>query len=274
MLRLTAVVILLHLVFLVACRPLSRERDSWIRLEKRLLLNMSSLCQPCLAGQFAPVNCSLLPENSTLKCTDGTCAINNSLSCTLCPPGQFQPVKHPKTRCFNCTPGTFAKGNGTIECALCTRGFYCNLTQMKAPFACLPGFICPGLGTIYPLPCPKGFSCPNAAMTVGFACPSGWYCEGGLAQPEPCPEGFYCPSLAAEPIPCNWLFQAPPSSATCAPSPAFFVVVVISGLVVIVFAIWLWLTLSKRALERAERDRSSEITNLIPKATGPTYAGL
>jgi len=245
---------------------------------KRHAMNLTQLCCACTPGHFSTPNCSIMPANASQHCDVGFCAVNATSGCTptlctQCSAGTFQPGSK-SGKCQNCTVGTFSKIQGAAECALCWRGYYCNSSRMTAPLPCQPGYYCPDLALEYPLPCPPGYSCPIPVMVAGRPCDPGWYCRGGLWPPAPCPSGSYCPGSTAEPVPCLWLFQSGLVAASCSPSPAFFVVVVVSGLVVVVFAIWLWLKLSKRALERAERDRASEITGMIPKPTGPTYSGL
>eukprot|EP01125_Pyxidicula_operculata_P002271 TRINITY_DN12170_c0_g1_i1.p1 TRINITY_DN12170_c0_g1~~TRINITY_DN12170_c0_g1_i1.p1 ORF type:complete len:283 (+),score=10.65 TRINITY_DN12170_c0_g1_i1:53-850(+) len=239
--------------------------------------NTTNLCYPCGPGFVANTNCTILPgttqDSPPCDGRAGWCVAGAVSNCTPCGPGFYQPNSvgilcdtcgygyyNPydgQSECLSCEPGNFCPRGANKVQVPCGLGYYCPDWNMYRGFLCQPGTVCLSQGTINPVKCSAGF-----------------YCTGGSNPMMVCPINFYCPEGSGSATPCPWLFTSPVESYSCDPTLEFYLVVGFASCLLLVGIIFIWYEASKRIKAKIDNTVSAEITNLIPKADGPSYTGL
>jgi len=110
-------------------------------------------------------------------------------------------------------------------------------------------------------------------MREGKLCPGGEYCAGGMSLPQVCPEDTKCPEGSSSPEPCPALFKSPRHSRNCSPSVGFWIILGATGVVLIIVGVIIIIRFTHNP-EKQQTKEEKEISDLIPKATGPQYSGL
>jgi hypothetical protein len=238
---------------------------------------VTSNCTPCPAGSY----------NS----------VTNATQCLPCPRGYYQPHEG-QSNCSVCVPGSYQNNTGQPYCLSCGFGYYnpnWGSTSRNACLVCDPGYFCPSLQTKLPIDCPPGYFCPNYALREPIPCPAGFYCaKSCTVQPIVCPAGSYCPIGTSNPLTCSFLFTSREQQSSCYPTVAFYLIIILAGLVATIFLGWIARRLLQRirAKKRNQHYQSqsqsqsqfstqsftqhhTETSRLIPEPIdGPCYSGL
>jgi len=283
------------------------EEEVVIRGRKRGGDDPIEICRPCPPGSFS--------NTGNLRC--GNCGpgwCTNITYCILCPVGTYSNRSN-STECTDCSDGFIAKNKNTTKCSSCRAG-ETSSSDHTVCHACAPGTANPRPGGQC-LPCLRGqfqanynsyncTPCPPASwndqigqatcvncgqghwgVAVGASapdacsdCPEGYYCpQPRTTKPLPCPSDHYCEKGSADPSSCPFLFQSPAISTTCRPSTYFYLIFAGLGGLVLVFAVVVWITVSRYRSKKKKKSRPpkgrSEVESLIPEPLpGPVYNGL
>jgi len=274
-------------LFLVVLLPLYSEG---------IILNWTNLCVKCEAGEQVEddckgacveldgycdfdIGCPLCKEgffspngSKCQECEAGSYSDEEgSAKCNLCDPGQFQPERG-QNKCLVCSPGTFGdtKGSTTPEnCKKCPMGNFCvnGIIQI-----CGLGKYCPQEGMMQPLLCPRGSYCNKENSSTHENCEKGYYNdEEGRIECRECPANEYCPENGmSRPHGCYFLMESRPRSTECKFGNAFYIVMGIAVIQVIVIISIVIVT----KIKNEKQKQVDENAKIIPTPTGPKYTGL
>ncbi|KAF4665918.1 hypothetical protein FOL46_003363 [Perkinsus olseni] len=118
-----------------------------------------------------------------------------------------------------------------------------------------------------------GYYCANGTSSI---CPPGFFCPiAGTSGPIPCPEGYFCKQGFQEPVSCPWFSQCPRGATNQIPTWGAIFIIVVIGIIVAAFSIWLWLyrrNKEKNATSQgAAHQRTTEIYNSVVQALTGVY---
>ena len=157
---------------------------------------LGQICHICPYSTWVGYRYSSFGERSS-PCTDD-CSIGRyseagSPSCTLCPPGKYNPeVRQPS--CIACVPGQFSAQLGAASvCTACFAGRFSNSTGVTSCEKCKGGFYQPSAGQVSCISCVAG-KASNADATDCIQCESGTFVLSNTCQD--CPAGRYAPTAA------------------------------------------------------------------------------
>jgi len=255
--------------------------------------NWTSICFPCKKG-FESKNCTKFcnqtgfceyPFNCTI-CNPGNYSTNGSV-CKPCPPGQYNEVEG-QSNCFDCPVGTYQPNFGSVKCISCMDGKY-SLTKGAASsnscLSCEQGYFCRsghkhtcGYGNYCPynemiqsMPCEPGHYCPRDNGTTMMPCRIGTYSnDAKTTQCKDCDVNYICPREGMkEPQSCPLIMQRNVNEKACHFGEAFYVILAIGILQVIVIGTVVIILISRRMKTKPDESK------LIPTPKGgPSYEGL
>ena len=172
-------------------------------------VNGTAACTLCSRGKYSTVTAAI-SETACQGCPfytyspDGSGLLTN---CT-CNKGYTGPDG---VECTSCAPGTFKDVNGSVACALCSRGKYSTSTAAISEYTCqgCPSYTSSGLGSgmLTNCSCHKGYTGQDGIQCA--ACFAGSYKDAnGSAACTLCSQGKYSTAIAAL------------SESTCSDCPA------------------------------------------------------
>ena len=169
----------------------------------------SKYCTQCKQGYYLDSNnrCTICPKGYYCY-QDNSGGVNGDGGTSIkkpCPKGYAAPNEG-MSACVACAKstsgvqGSVAVNEGSVNCTLCTNGYYAGIQgQSVGCNKCPGGYYCPS-GKL--IPCSKGYYCPQGSSSQK-ACPSGKYSSSANASScSTCPSGTYSNAGASSCISC------------------------------------------------------------------------
>jgi len=124
---------------------------------------------------------------------------------------------------------------------------------------------------ITPLPCEKGHYCPTENCTSMIECRKGTFNnEEGATKCKTCTNNHICPENGmVHPLQCPILMERKTSEKECHYGDAFYVVLSIGALQIVVIS-----AIAIFVIRRRKKIHDEKEPKLIPTPKGPTYQGL